>query len=161
MGKTLLPSVANTILLTKGKSSGIKLEGLSSALKKFRKPKAPNIVILEDIAFVDQDVTLPVVALDDKRVFYTFGKNFGMLTLTGSIFYGCGNSPKFPAIKAVQDAFEQMRVSSSKKPKKLSVVGGFSCKVYVQQLEIVQAVPAYQTIKFRLSCTVVPPANKG
>lgn len=136
------------------------LSGLTDALQSFRSKGAPNIAIIDDVAFVDQDITLPVVALDDKRVFYTFGKNFGQLMLTGTLYAGCGK-PEFPAIKALQDAFDQLRVSSSKTPETLSIVGGFSCKVYIQQLEIMQAIPAVQSIKFRVTCTVVPPSNGG
>ena len=161
MSTTILPSVANTIKVNIGYGTGIWLDKFTNAIHNYRTRDSKNVVVIEDVSFVDQDITLPVVALDDKRVFYTFGKNFGGLVLTGSIFFGCGEVSMFPAMSTIQDTFDEIRVSSSKEPLTLSIVGGFSCKVYVQQLEFMQAMPAFQSIKFRISCTVVPPSNKG
>lgn len=161
MATTILPGIAQTYVLKSGGMSGIMLGGLDKALKPFRSQGSENIVVLDDISYNDKDVILPVVALDDQRLLYSFGKNFGEASIIGTIYNGCNDKPKFSAVDAVERAFQQYRVSATQKPVSLSVVGGFKAMVYIVSIDILQAEPAIQSIKFRINCLVAPVRNKG
>lgn len=45
-------------------------------------------VLINNVAFGKNDIVLPKPCLDNLRVFYTFGKGFGSITVSGEILLG-------------------------------------------------------------------------
>lgn len=160
MTESILPAIGQTFFIDGPQTSGIDLQKITDALQQFKGHDTDNIVILDDIQYTDGDVILPVVALDDHRIMYTFGKNFGEAYIMGTIYNGCRENPKFTAINKLDGVFQGARISTSKSPVNLSVAGGWKAKVYIISLDIMQANPMNQSIKFRVSCKVVPIKNK-
>lgn len=115
------------------------------------------LITVDDVNITDKDLVLPVTAVDDKRVFYRFGKNFGQIQVIGTVYCGCaGRSYINSALGKVQQAFESIRVSKSGRPKNVSVSSGFKCKAYFTDLTLGQVDAEHNSIKYVLSGYVVP-----
>lgn len=157
--KTLFPTYGTTIQIYKsGKSPLFKLEGFERLFKGNDQDDAP--AIMTGITYQDDDVLLPVVALDDEHVMYSFGKNFGHFSLTGTMYVVKCKGGISDKLKRMQNLFKQGRTSTVLRPINFSG-GGFSCKVYVQSLNFNNANPAMQSFDFSLECIIAPPKNKG
>lgn len=148
---------AARVVQSSSAAGAIKLDGFDSLFSD----KDNEIVLIDGIRYEEEDVVLPVVALDDERVLYSFGKNFGKFSLVGTIYITkCQGSGFTSKVKAVQDAFNSARVSASTSPRKLSAFK-MNPKVYVVGMTLGQANPSKQTIAFSIDCIVAPVKNKG
>lgn len=139
-----------------GGSGRFSLEGFESV---FKTGKGEPPVMITGISYGENDVILPVVALDDKRILYTFGKNFGQFSLHGTI-YLCGCQQDTMKIQKLMSTFESERVSKAKKPINFST-GDYSAKVYPQEITLQNGNPNRQSIDFSITCLVAPVENKG
>lgn len=134
--------------------SRVHLAGFSNVLAASGVP-----AFITDVDVADKDITLPVVALDDKRVLYSFGKNFGEAHVMGIIFiFGCNRVTD--ALAGMQNAFNAYRVSSALSPINLSIIGSGGYRVYPVQLKFSNAESKRQFIMFTVSCILAPVSNK-
>lgn len=161
--QSFFPQAANTIVVKKtGKSGFINLDFLETVKAEANKCNGPGIILYQDIRFSDGDITLPIVALGNKRLMYTFGKNFGTVSITGTIYNATGkDSVKLDSLSKVYEEFMKARVSEGLVAVNLSLSSGFKCKVFITSFSLAGANPNNQSISFTLEGTVCPPSNKG
>lgn len=115
------------------------------------------IALIGDVAIIDKDIALPVVCTDDYRAVYSFGKNFGQASISGTIFMGplgakCGG--KSQLLKQLVAAFKSDRISKKKKPLKLSVAGAEAWPIYPLELELNGVKGEYNSIDFSIDALI-------
>lgn len=150
---SIFPTHAIAYTLLVGGGPGVRLSGITNAL-----PNDPPAFVT-NVDFTDKDVTLPIVALDDKRVIYSFGKGFGEAHISGIIFiFGCDSVTS--AVSQLSHAFNSNRISKKLSPCNLSIIGMSGTKVYPVALKFHDADTKVQSLMFTISCIVAPVANK-
>lgn len=124
------------------------VDGLNSGTKE-----SPILIVGVDSK--DTDIILPVSMLDKTKIIYTFGKNFGALSILGKILLGPSGSSS--SLKTVMSWFEQHRISENRgSPTNLSFPGG-SQKVYVYGLQLSPADPEFHIQPFAIVGMVATP----
>lgn len=116
-------------------TGGYELEGFD-----FR--DSPYPVILRNVQMTDNDIILPVSTLDNKKILYAFGADFGDLQIMGTVFLGpVGEST--PGLRPIVDFFNQNAVSRSPNPRalNLSMPGNVAYKIFLKSLSVQAADP--------------------
>lgn len=160
--KNFFPAVATTFIIggRRGRSS-IWLDGFDSVIMASKKNCGGGLILYENVTFTDSDVVLPITALGDKRMLYSFGKNFGTVTITGTIYNANPKLIYFTSISKLYDKFNEERTSTRLETINLSILSGFKCKLYVTSFTVHGANPQNQSISFTIEGTVCPINNKG
>lgn len=155
---SILPTHGVTFRVTNsgGSDTAFRLAGWEGVIPVH---SGDGITLIDSLAYAEEDITLPITAIDDNRVLYSFGKNFGALNVTGTIYlFGCGSMSY--QLSSIQNAFNRTRVSNSRSPKDVSALG-IKCKVYYDRLEFFGADAKNQSVRFNLRCLIAPVHNKG
>lgn len=137
-----------------GSGRAYKIEG-SSLSKLTSGSSQGSLILITDVVIEDVDIALPVVAADDVRVLFKFGKDFGSLTIVGRIFSGnaaCGSH----LIKDVEDAFNSARLAKTTNPTKVSIAGGKSYASYPIKLRFSDTQAATNSVGFSIQCIIAP-----
>lgn len=101
------------------------------------------------------DVVAPVITLENTRILYSFGANFGNITISGMILLGKSGTPG-QSLKTLVDFFESKRVSKSSSP--IDVSGpSTSWKVFLTGLNIGEADSVNNTQSFALTGIIAEP----
>jgi len=110
-------------------------------------------VLLVGVQTSEQDLVLPVVTLDNFKLLYTFGEDFGAFNIIGTALLGSvgGNGD---ALGKVIKWFSANRVTRKKNPIQVSMGGGGSYKVYVTGLNIAEADAEYHIQPFVINCII-------
>lgn len=155
MATDIFPTTGIALQVQKG-SSSVQIEGLTDIFANAQVP-----AFITDIDFEENDVTLPIVALDDQRILYSFGRNFGKATISGLIYlFGCNKQTDI--LQKLYQSFNQKRTASSSSPSNLSLPGGLTgVKVYPVLLKFYNTDSKFQYVTFAVSCLVAPVTNKG
>lgn len=96
------------------------------------------------------EIVIPVVAMDGARFLYTFGENFGNMSIVGVILHGSYDTVGTP-ITELQSWYAGSRISE--KPDGLNLsFGDYKTKVFVTAMEISAADPNSNTQNFIISC---------
>lgn len=115
-----------------------------------------GLITIDDIQTTEQDIATPIVAVDDHRALYKFGKNFGSITVSGTIYLGSVKDKPETIIQKVTSAFNQLRLSSKSEPVDVSISSGYKCKVYFTQLGFGQANAEFNKISYKLVGLIAP-----
>lgn len=117
-----------------------------------------GLIVIDSIEPTEREIAVPVVCVDNFRVLYRFGKNFGALTVTGKVYLGSSAKGKAAstAMKTLKSSFEKIRLSSTKKPKKVSATDGFTCKAYFVELKLGAANAEFHYIEYTLQGIIAP-----
>lgn len=160
--KNFFPTIAATFIIGNPKKTGvIKLDGFDDVIKESKTNCGDGIIMYENVNFSDGDITLPIVALGDKRLMYSFGKNFGSVAITGTIYNANPEQLKLASLGKLYDKFNSERVSQKLSTIDLSVDSGFKCKLFVTSFSLSGANPQNHSIGFTVEGIVCPPSNKG
>lgn len=112
-----------------------------------------GLILVGDVSISDSDISLPVVATDNFRALYRFGKDFGKAVISGTAFLGatsgCSGGGSQVLSKLVS-GFESARLSTKKSPAKLSVVGGKAYPLYFVGFELSGVKADQNSIDFKL-----------
>jgi hypothetical protein len=103
----------------------------------------------------ENDVVLPVITLENTRILYSFGANFGDMTISGLILLGKSGNPG-TSLATVIDFFKQKRVSSNKEAVKVTGPGT-SWKVFLTGLTISDADPQINSQTFAFTGKIAAP----
>lgn len=156
---------ATWVVKSNGKSFPWKIDGFSSLLgvKEGASRRCRGGCIIQDLVVSDSDVSIPVIGADDVRVLYTFGKNFGQITIKGLILFGSGaQTNKIDYAASLKQSFNRARMSAKKKASTVTGPGiGRNTKVHWTNLEFSGANPEKCTLGFTLSGIIAPISNKG
>jgi hypothetical protein len=113
-------------------------------------------VLLTGIDFNQMDITSEMPCLNNVKVFYTFGQNFGQVQITGEVLLGSlGETQQHNrGFRLIRDFFWQHRVSVTRKPIAVSIASeGYF--VYLKGLKIGQIDPNYHILPFAMFGTLL------
>lgn len=103
----------------------------------------------------ESDIVAPVVTLENTKILYSFGSNFGNITISGMLLLGKSGTPG-QCLKTLIDFFEENRVS--KKSSSIEVSGpSTGWKVFLTGLAIQEADSNTNTQMFALTGTLAQP----
>lgn len=160
-GGELFPHVGVTLRLKgigKGQSGFMMGNRLKSLLERHR--DGPAVIVIQNISYVEQDVYLPVLAVDDHRVLYRFGRNFGQFSFQ-CVAYIMNCDPKIEILlNDIKNAFEDIRLASVDTPENINACG-LQCKVYWHKLEMGSVDNRAHSITFTITAIVAPKTNGG
>jgi hypothetical protein len=114
-------------------------------------PAALMPVLFTGVAINHRDVYSQMLCLNNIKVIYSFGQNFGDVTITGEILLGnFGEKTKAQdTVKAVADFFWKNRVSNSLAPVTVSAVAG-QYLVYLVGMDFGDIIPEFHIVPFVL-----------
>lgn len=114
-----------------------------------------DALLIMSVSPQKSDVVAPIITLENTRILYSFGANFGNITISGMILLGKSGSPG-QSLKTVVDFFESKRVSKSTSP--ISVTGPSTAwKVFLTGLNIGEADSVNNTQSFALTGIIAEP----
>lgn len=143
---------AGCVVRVKGSSSGAayKIAGWPTG------QVSNGLITIDDIKPSEQDIATPIVAVDDHRALYKFGKNFGQINVSGSIYLGPAKGASNAVLKAVKGAFDSLRLSSKSSPVNVSITSGYKCKAYFTGLAFGGADPNINKVGYILTGLIAP-----
>ncbi len=132
-----------------GDSGFYKVEGLQAK-------KGPgDALLIMSVSPRKSDVVAPIITLENTRILYSFGANFGNITISGMILLGKSGTPG-QSLKTIVDFFESKRVSKSTSP--INVTGPSTAwKVFLTGLSITEADSVNNTQSFALTGIIAEP----
>lgn len=126
-----------------------KVEGLTS-------PADSSAILVNGVHIKDDDVVMPVITLENTRILYSFGANFGEVTVTGSILLGKAGSAG-DALKTLLDFFKSNRVSEKKDTITVSGPPGASWKLFLIGMQLSEPDPQFHIQPFSLIGNIAQP----
>jgi hypothetical protein len=96
-------------------------------------------VVIEGVDLTDQDIVAPVATVDNFKVIYTAGTDFGQVRINGLCLLGSVDDANAgQAFAAISSYFNANRVSRKKAPISVSLPGGNAYNVYLTGLAVGQ-----------------------
>ena len=116
-------------------------------------------ILINNADIGDADTVLPVSTVNDKKILYVFGTEFGQVQIMGEILLGkAGAGGQATAINKVIEWFKQYRVSGAAQTAfNLSVAGGQGYKVFAVGMALGAVDPEYNIIQFRITGLLAEP----
>lgn len=116
-------------------------------------------ILIQGLSLEDKDVVLPVVTLENHRILYSFGAEFGSVGIIGMILLGEAGGGGGEAFKKVVDYFNSKRVSADKgSAVDVTGPGGAGWKVYITGLSVSEPDPQLHIQPFVLIGQIAEPA---
>lgn len=144
---------AGCVVRVKGSSSNAayKIDGWPTGLM------GHSLITIDSINPVEQDIAHPVVAVDNHRALYKFGKNFGQITVRGTVYLGPSRGAAgADVLGQVSNAFDKLRLASKGKPVNVSITSGYKCKAYFTSMGFGEADPNVNKVAYVLNGIVTP-----
>ena len=114
-----------------------------------------DALLIMSVSPQKSDVVAPIITLENTRILYSFGANFGNITISGMILLGKSGTPG-QSLKTLVDFFESNRVS--KKPSPIEVAGPSTAwKVFLTGLNIGEADSVNNSQSFALTGIIAEP----
>lgn len=114
-----------------------------------------DALLIMSVSPSKSDVVAPVITLENTRILYSFGANFGNITISGMILLGKSGTPG-QSLKTLVDFFESNRVSKKASP--INVSGpSTGWKVFLTGLGISEADSVNNTQSFALTGIIAEP----
>lgn len=132
-----------------GDSGFYKIEGLEAK-------KGPgDALLIMSVSPTEADIVAPVVTLENTKILYSFGSNFGDITISGLLLLGKSGTPG-QCLKTLIDFFDSNRVSKSSSP--INVSGpSTGWKVFLTGLQVAEADSINNTQGFALAGKIAEP----
>lgn len=147
--------------LVGGKASSLspKLSGFTLTKKANPGKCDKSVILVQNVSVRKEGIVVPVVGVDKKRLLYSFGENFGSVSITAIVLTG-GKEYDDKEPKQLLEKWEQKGVVGSKTPINLKWAG-IETKVFVTGIDIAAQDPQTNTIKVELSAVIAPVSNKN
>ncbi len=128
-------------------------------LNKFRNEQEDVLqvpILLTGVEFTQSDITSEIPCLNNVKVFYTFGQNFGQVQITGEVLLGPVGEVDVRQIgfRLIRDFFYKYRVSRYQLPVAVSVASE-SHFVYLKGLRVGTIDPNFHIMPFVLFGTLL------
>lgn len=108
-----------------------------------------GLILITNIAPVEQDITTPKDALDDTHALYYAGTTMPKVRITGIIYLGAaGKNNSAQLVGAVDGWFQQNRVTSRKEAIQVNVSAGYKSGVFIDTLAFGESDSNLNTITF-------------
>lgn len=120
-----------------------KIEGLDSSASD------GSALLVNSVVLNDRDVVLPVITLENTRILYTFGADFGDISVTGLLLLGKAGGGGGQVLSDLIKFFKTNRVSEKKSV--VSVTGpSSSWNMFVTGLVVQEADPQIHAQPFQI-----------
>lgn len=114
-----------------------------------------DALIITSVNPAESDLVAPVVTLENTKILYSFGSNFGNINISGMLLLGKSGEPG-QCLKTLIDFFESNRVS--KKSSTITVSGpSTGWRVFLTGLQVDSADPNTNSQSFTLSGILAQP----
>lgn len=125
-------------------------------IEELQAPKGPgDALLIMSVSPTKSDIVSPVVTLENTKILYSFGSNFGSISISGMLLLGKSGVPG-QCLKVLIDFYEEHRVSKTTSP--INVAGPSTAwKVFLTGLQIGEADSTYNTQGFVLSGVIAEP----
>jgi len=121
----------------------------------FRRPgESTSPILLTSVEFNQVDITSQVPCLNNVKVFYSFGQNFGQVVISGEVLLGPLGDMSYAGVDRLVSFFWRNRVSVKRKPVAVSVANN-SYFVYLTGLRIGQVNPDFHIMPFVMFGTLL------
>jgi hypothetical protein len=132
-----------------GESGFFEIEGLSPK-------KGPgDALLINSVNPQESDIVLPIVTLENTGILYSFGSNFGDISISGMVLLGKAGAPG-ESLQTLIDFFDSNRVS--KKPEPTTVTGPSSAwNVFLIGLAIGEADSSINAQSFSFTGKIAKP----
>ena len=114
-----------------------------------------DALLITGVAPKKSDVVTPIITLENTRILYSFGANFGDISVSGLILLGKSGNPG-GSLKTLVDFFESNRVSKKKSPTRVSGPKT-AWQVFFTGLQIGEADPVFNTQPFSITGIIAEP----
>lgn len=112
-------------------------------------------VLINGVQTNDDDVVMPVITLENTRVLYSFGANFGSISVSGMILLGIAGSGG-AGLATVTSFFGRHRVSNNKQA--ITVSGPSTAwRMFLTGLQVQPADPITHIMTFSLVGNIAQP----
>ena len=115
-------------------------------------PQSP--ILLTGVQFRDSDIVGRVPCLNNYKVYYSFGQNFGDISIAGEVFLGPLGGVKTDGVNRLRNFFAKYRVSVYNKPIMVSIVDK-AYYVYLEGLQIMAIDAMFHIMPFVMFGTLV------
>lgn len=130
-------------------------EVTASGDNAFRRPgESTSPILLTSVEFNQVDITSQVPCLNNVKVFYSFGQNFGQVVISGEVLLGPLGDMSYAGVDRLVSFFWRNRVSVKRKPVAVSVANN-SYFVYLTGLRIGQVNPDFHIMPFVMFGTLL------
>jgi hypothetical protein len=146
LAETYGPGVYAIDELTRGQDQPLG-EGQTSFL--LRSP-----ILLNSIEFNQTDIVSPMPCLDNVKVFYSFGQNFGQAVISGEVLLGPLGNISYDGVDRLVDFFWKNRVSVTHRPIAVSVANN-PYFVYLTGLRIGRVDSEFHILPFAMFGTLL------
>ena len=117
-------------------------------------------ILLLQVQIAQSDLVSAVACLDNFKVLYTFGQNFGQVQIGGEVLLGSiGTAGEARAAQRLRDFFAKYRISVWKQPIKLSTLGT-SYLVYLTGMQLGAVDTNFNVLPFVLTGMLIDPQNE-
>jgi hypothetical protein len=125
-------------------------------IEELQAQKGPgDALLIMSVNPEESDLVVPVVTLENTKILYSFGSNFGNITISGLLLLGKSGVPG-QCLKTLIDFFEKHRVSKS--ASSINVSGpSTGWKVFLTGLKVGEADSMNNTQSFALFGTISQP----
>ena len=113
-----------------------------------------SIPLIRDILIDDRDIVAKVACLDDMKVIYSFGKDFGSVTIMGECLLG-SDCKSYTSDGDVADYFEENRISNKLEAIAFSIAGARAYDFYLTGLQFLNYDPEYNILPFILTGAMI------
>ena len=114
-----------------------------------------DALLIMSVSPQKSDVVAPIITLENARILYSFGANFGNITISGMILLGRSGTPG-QSLKTLVAFFESNRVSKKTSP--IEVAGPSTAwKVFLTGLNIGEADSVNNSQAFALTGIIAEP----
>ena len=111
-------------------------------------------ILLTSIEFNQTDITSQIPCLDNAKVFYSFGQNFGQVAITGEVLLGPLGDINYDGVNRLLSFFWKYRVSVHNQPISVSVANN-PYFVYLTGLKIGQVNADFHILPFAMFGTLL------
>jgi len=109
-----------------------------------------SIILLQGVERGFTDILQPVVTLEDTKLIYSFGTDFGSINIYGEVLLGpAGGSGN--GIEDVVNFFQAKRISKTKTPVPVSIPGSKAVPAYLYSLTVGRVDPEFHVQPFLLT----------
>lgn len=121
----------------------------------FRRPgETTSPILLTAVEFNQVDITSQVPCLDNVKVFYSFGQNFGQVVISGEVLLGPLGDINYDGVERLVSFFWKNRVSEKRQAIAVSVANN-SYFVYLTGLRISRVDPDFHIMPFVMFGTLL------
>lgn len=114
-----------------------------------------DALLVMSVSPQETDIVAPVVTLENTKILYSFGSNFGNINISGMLLLGKSGTPG-QSLKSLVDFFEEKRVSKTSSA--IDVSGpGTGWRVFLTGLSVSEAESNTNTQSFVLSGIIAQP----